>query len=190
MFNQCPVQTMGVLENFQEHPRHVRMAAEATMDKADLLNSENVCELRTASQDWNKSLLRGAALMNGDDNVAGADRFDLDFSLKPMIALNRVSSQAGGQPSISYTKTGAIRVSVKIVKTSDEANPQAGRLYTKPMDLGFLLPGETKGYNQRVSQGAANGASRGHEVVLHRFNVEEAEEEDSSVDDLEELLKK
>ena len=113
------VQTMGVLENFQEYPRYVRMAAEATMDKADLLNSENVCELRTASQDWNKSLLRGAALMNGDDNVAGADRFDLDFSLKPMIALNRVSSQAGGQPSISYTKTGAIRVSVKMARNAN-----------------------------------------------------------------------
>ena len=89
-------QAAGVIENPQEYPRYVRMSAEATMDKTDLMNSENVCALRTASESYNLRMLRGVYLM--DRAPAGADQgaranddlasaFDPDFSIKPKFVL-------------------------------------------------------------------------------------------------------
>ena len=94
------IQQQGVIENFQEYPRYVRMATEATTASNDLFNSENVCELRTPSLKVANAVIMG----QGDTAV----HTSADFSIKPMFCLNTLSSP------LSYTRSGAIRVTVHL----------------------------------------------------------------------------
>jgi hypothetical protein len=96
------LQQQGVIENFQEYPRYVKMATETTIASNDLFNSENVCELRTPS------LKVANAVLAGQGDGANVSVISADFSIKPMFCLNTLSAP------LSYTRSGAIRVTVHL----------------------------------------------------------------------------
>lgn len=94
------LQQQGVVENFQEYPRYVRMATEATIASNDVFNSENVCELRTPSLKVSNAVIMGQGSTTAFRSA--------DFSIKPMFCLNTLSGP------LSYTRSGAIRVTVHL----------------------------------------------------------------------------
>ena len=108
---QTELQTTGVIENLQEYPRFVRMSADTTMVQDDTMNSENVCEMRTPGNQVSKILLRGITERSDVTTVVN----DNDFSIKPKFVLNSVF---GNETSIPYSKTGAVRVTVKLARNA------------------------------------------------------------------------
>jgi len=99
------LQQGGVIENFQEVPRYMRMLADCTMANSDLLNSENSCELRSPNIKFSQALLGGNKMV-----AAAATVVAPDFSIKPNFCLNTISAP------LDYQKTGAIRVTVKLAR--------------------------------------------------------------------------
>lgn len=97
------LQSQGVIENLQEHPRHVRMVADATVSDNDMFNSENVCELRAADRKITQTQLRG---VNNTDKSQTLQ--SVDFSIKPRFCLNLSDNP------IPCTKTGSVRLNVKL----------------------------------------------------------------------------
>ena len=97
------LQSKGVLENLQEYPRYVRMVSEATMAEGDVLNSENVCELRSPDVKVTNAILQGPT----DGKIVNLKN---DFSLKPKFCLNAMSGP------LSYSRSGTIRVTIKLAR--------------------------------------------------------------------------
>ena len=102
------LQSKGVVENLQEYPRYVRMLAEGSMSPDDVFNSENVCELRTPGKKVTNALLMG--IVDDNDKITAGDSRSNDFAIKPIFALNQMSGD------LSYNKSGAVRVSVKLAR--------------------------------------------------------------------------
>lgn len=96
------LQQAGVIENFQEYPRYVRMMTEATMAESDVFNSENVCELRSPS------LKVSNAIIAGQTDGQATRQQSADFSIKPKFCLNTLSGP------LSFTKSGAVRITIKL----------------------------------------------------------------------------
>ena len=118
---QTEFQSMGVVENLQSYARYVKMKAGAMLTEDDLFSSRAVCEMRVGQQQATNCLLRGPQTGVLDSNVYDADKFarnDLDFSMKPSICLNNASSK-NGVPHLSYRKTGAIRLSIRLARNSN-----------------------------------------------------------------------
>ena len=112
-------QTVGVIENLVEYPRYVRMSGEAMLDKSDLFNSEHLCEMKFASKEFGRSMLAGGRLMEVvTTGNAGNDQTGLDFSIKPMFCLNRISTNDNTN-MVSFTKTGSIRISLKLARNAN-----------------------------------------------------------------------
>ena len=80
------------------------MVADATTVPDDMINSENVCELKAPDASIEQLILKGPT-RNGSADLAktiGGDA--LDFSIKPNFCLNMVSGP------VDYKKSGAIRI--------------------------------------------------------------------------------
>lgn len=101
---QTETQAVGVIENLQEYPRYVRMAADTAMTVNGTMNSEMTCEMRSPNQLYSQKELQGVT------TVVGAANVDNDFSVKPLVCLNAMSD------NLSYTKTGAVRVTIKLAR--------------------------------------------------------------------------
>ena len=102
-------QKQGVLENLNEYPRYVKMLSSTTTNRNDMLNSENICELRSCDDEIVKSLLRGVITKTPNSTV----NLDNDFSLKPLFCLNSVMSPDMDN-SVRYDTTGTIRLSIQL----------------------------------------------------------------------------
>lgn len=114
-------QKQGVLENIQEYPRYVKMLSSSTMNRDDMFNSENICEMRTADDVISRAILRGTLTKYG--NTINNDN---DMSLKPNFCLNNVVSPDGDN-TIRFDSTGVIRVSLQL-------NRMFGALYGPGVD--------------------------------------------------------
>lgn len=99
------LQQAGVIENFQEYPRYVRMMTEATMAENDTFNSENVCELRSPSLKVSNAIIAGQT--DGQTGTTARQQ-SADFSIKPKFCLNTLSGP------LSFTKSGAVRITIKL----------------------------------------------------------------------------
>ena len=99
------VQSGGVLENFQNYGRFQRMVADTTMTVDDMMNSENTCELRSPNLKVTQALLGGHTMSNTAATVELPD-----FSIKPNFCLNTINAP------LDYTKTGAVRITVKLAR--------------------------------------------------------------------------
>lgn len=99
------LQNGGVIENFSEVPRYMRMLADTTMANSDVMNSENTCELRTPNIKLSQAVLAGNKMI-----AAAATVVPPDFSIKPNFCLNTISAP------LDYNKTGAIRVTIKLAR--------------------------------------------------------------------------
>ena len=99
------LQNGGVIENYQEVPRYMRMLADTTMANSDVMNSENTCELRTPNIKLSQAVLAGNKM-----NAGAATVVPPDFSIKPNFCLNTINAP------LDYNKTGAIRVTIKLAR--------------------------------------------------------------------------
>ena len=98
----------GIVENIQNYGRYVRMVETGTEDINDLMNASNLMELKAPSANLGEALQLAKTTVNATgDNITT----DQDFAVKPVIALNKAD---GG--NISFTKTGAIRVTFHLAK--------------------------------------------------------------------------
>ncbi len=105
---QTSFQSAGVVESFTAYPRYVGMKYDTTHTENDACVSEYVSELRQPFDRATKSILEGAVT----DASGSTLNLPVSFSIKPDFVLNAATGR-GSDPantSLSYTKSGAIRV--------------------------------------------------------------------------------
>ena len=103
----------GVVENLTGYGRYVGMVSDGTQTERDLVNSEMMCELRAPFNQYANQVLEG--FKTGVPNSTVNDKNS--FSIKPMFCLNATSSADGsGDLTMSYTKTGAIRIQITLAR--------------------------------------------------------------------------
>ena len=161
------LQTKSVVENIQEYPRYVKMNQEATLSSNDVFNSQSTSELKTAGKKITNSLLMG--IIDSSNQIDPADSKSVDFSIKPVFCLNKMSSD------LPYSKTGAIRISLKLNRNFSVlygADVVAGSNYVlNNLRLSFMSVPETQlkapvqlrtllNIKQTVSSGLANISSK------------------------------
>ena len=103
----------GVVENMTAYARYCGSVADCTQSENDLLNSEQICEMKSPTKKMVVSNLVGfkSGLTGSTINDANS------FSIKPLFVLNTTSSADGsGDLSMSYDKTGAIRIQVTLAR--------------------------------------------------------------------------
>lgn len=111
------IQTKGQIENLTGYPRLVGMTADGTQDPLSQMNSENVCELKAPKKEM--TLLE----MIGEDTGASTTINDkCSFSVKPMFCLNATAGVGSNDISISYKKTGAVRVVFTLARVFNALN--------------------------------------------------------------------
>ena len=98
-------QNQGLLENIQNFSRYVGMDSCATLNELDMLNSINMCELKTVTQRGATALANGIApnLTGGTENVR-----DPDFSVKPLCCLNKMSRD------LPFAKSGIVTLQMNL----------------------------------------------------------------------------
>ena len=106
---------VGQIENILEYNKYVKAVSQATSSHADFMKGSKVCELQAPNENWSKIVFKGV----DSARTYAATTFlptvsDLaNFSIKPMIALN---SAVGGDGSISFRKSGAIRLNMRVAR--------------------------------------------------------------------------
>jgi len=99
----------GLVESIQNYNRWVAMAAHASYDRLDLLNSDLMCELRGHLDIWPNLCGQQINTTAGAGSTQKAQ--DVDFSLKPVCALNRMSGS-----DLPASKTGAITLTCNLAR--------------------------------------------------------------------------
>tara|TARA_R110002167_G_scaffold150649_2_gene344419 strand:+ start:1431 stop:2555 length:1125 start_codon:yes stop_codon:yes gene_type:complete len=102
---------IGLLENLTNYPRWVAMDAVASLDEYDMLNASNQCELRGVNNavmgDYangiTQTITTGTAIIE-----------DADFSIKPMVCLNRMTGD-----DLPFAKTGIITMNCNLARNMD-----------------------------------------------------------------------
>ena len=112
---------LGQLENFVNYPRYVAMKSSAEKDPNQLLQSSSVCELKSPLAKYTNITLRGeqSSSLNASAIRANASTEICNFSLKPDFCLNSARAVGGGMPLVSHTKSGNIRVSIRLARNED-----------------------------------------------------------------------
>jgi hypothetical protein len=109
-------QQLGIVENFQNYPRYVKMQTMATsFDESVGTETNNSIELKCSSARIAKGYLEG--VNSGGNPYPGtgnaAEGRYLPFSIKPVIALNKTSGP------LSSSSTGQIRVRVRLAPDNE-----------------------------------------------------------------------
>tara|TARA_R110000737_G_scaffold329004_1_gene343927 strand:+ start:2135 stop:3289 length:1155 start_codon:yes stop_codon:yes gene_type:complete len=117
-------QSMGVVENLVEYPRLVKMKSDAQNVDDDMLNSSKVCELRAPDKSITQTqLLEKIPKIFGSSATilptSAPSKVDPDFSIKPMMVLNNVTSS---NYNLSYDQSGTIRISMILERNSGVLN--------------------------------------------------------------------
>ena len=133
-------QNVGVIENLTEYSRYVKMNTIARKSRDDMLMSDSVCEMRSPDRIFSNALIQprvpadyggggtdahhiGSAygrssninsLHGGVANNLPSMKVKPSFSIKPHLCLNKVS--ASGSPTLSYTKSGAVKLSFNLAR--------------------------------------------------------------------------
>jgi len=103
---------IGILENISSDAgRYVNLVSSATKTEDMLNNASEICELKSTSQRISKMLACGSTI---DDNTVQ----DIDFSIKPMICLNR--NVVGG--TLSFRKAGFMKLSMNLARNYEFLN--------------------------------------------------------------------
>ncbi len=97
----------AILENLTEYPRYVKMSTASTSGADDMNNASHVVEMKAPLEAATTTLLQGIVPVTQPTNPL---RFNPDFSIKPMIALN------AGKGAIPYERTGAIRLTLTLAR--------------------------------------------------------------------------
>lgn len=98
-------QNQGLLENIQNYARYVAMDSCATLNELDMLNSLNMCELKTVNELQALTLAQGIApsITPGTANIR-----DPDFSIKPLCCLNKMSRD------LPFDKSGIVTLQLNL----------------------------------------------------------------------------
>lgn len=107
----CSVNATGsksIIESLSEYARYVKMASASTQGRNDMLNSNNVCELKTVADGLTNALLQGEVPPSNPSN--DLQRLNPDFSFRPLFCLN------SGVGSLGYNKTGDIEISLTLAR--------------------------------------------------------------------------
>ncbi|NND24091.1 MAG: hypothetical protein HKN86_05290 [Acidimicrobiia bacterium] len=97
----------ATIENYTDYGRWVKMSTTATADQGDMMNSENVCEMKAPFKLMTNNLLKGEITETEQTGV----RNYTDFSIKLNNCLNSTQDQ------LPYTRSGDIRVSINLART-------------------------------------------------------------------------
>lgn len=112
---QTSFQTKGSVENLSGYARLVGMTEDATTSNLDMMNSENTSELKMPMKEMMPLILEGEK-----DGVTGSTLNDANsFSFKPQFVLNTASEVNNGGITMSYNKSGAIRVTFTLARTAN-----------------------------------------------------------------------
>jgi hypothetical protein len=96
----------NTIENYSDYARWVKMSTTATADQGDMMNSENVCEMKAPFRLMSNNLLKGEITETAQTGA----RNEPDFSIKINNCLNSSRDQ------LPYTRTGDIRVSINLAR--------------------------------------------------------------------------
>lgn len=107
LFDSVSVQTQnqGLIENVQNYGRYLAMDSCATLNELDMLNGENMCELKTVNE------LQAIQLANGiGQTIASGTNVirDPDFSVKPLCCLNKMDRD------LPFAKSGIVTLQVNL----------------------------------------------------------------------------
>jgi len=98
-------QNQGLLENIQNYARYVAMDSCATLNELDMLNSLNMCELKTVNELQATTLANGIApaMTTGTPQLR-----DPDFSVKPLCCVNKMSRD------LPFDKSGIVTLQLNL----------------------------------------------------------------------------
>lgn len=109
------VTNVGQIESLQNYSRYHAMVMNGTQSKNDTMNSANSCELKTPGDEFTSMILKGYKTKIVGDNYS----VDPDFSIKPSFCLNRMVAVDSDDNSVSFSKSGTVRVSVLLARVTD-----------------------------------------------------------------------
>lgn len=101
----------GQLENITAYPQTVRMMADATTSRLDLLTKSKIAALRAPVDYMTSQLLTGTLVKESGSNTTsyrGGVQRDATFSFPPQIAVNRANGP------IAFSRTGQIRITFRL----------------------------------------------------------------------------
>jgi hypothetical protein len=111
---QTVFQNKGTVENLTSYARYVGMVEDSTTSNLDMMNSENVCEMKAPMKQMMPCVLQGET-----DDVVGTENDPNSFSFKPAFVLNTASSVNNGGLGMSYDKSGAIRITFSLARNAN-----------------------------------------------------------------------
>jgi len=106
---QISMDQLGLVENIQNYPRYVSMVGHATDDRLDTLNSDRQCELKGHVDAAPEALAQGILTYVEAGGTAVTD--DVDFSIKPVCGLNRMS---GGD--LAESVSGSVTLTANLAR--------------------------------------------------------------------------
>ena len=108
---------VGQIESIQDYGRFIKTIEQAKSSRTDMFKGSKVCELKAPNANWSETVLKGTSSTRNDDTGAKVPGLvitdDADFSIKPTICLN---SAVGGDGSMSFRKTGSVRLTLRIAR--------------------------------------------------------------------------
>ena len=110
-------ETLGQIENIgSSYPRFVKMLSDGSMTVNDCFQSDKACELRCGNEVIARSIAQGSRPDSTNFAIVGVDYVVYpDFSIKPMMCLNRAKPlQAGGDSSLRFDTSGIITLVFKL----------------------------------------------------------------------------
>jgi len=109
-------QNQGLLENSQNYPRMVAQDSIASLNEYDLLDSKHQCELKATNQSISTDYCQGFTPTLGTGTAVAKDA---DFSIKPLMCLNKMDRD------LPFSKSGLITVSANLARNIDAIFGQA-----------------------------------------------------------------
>ena len=97
----------NIIENLTEYPRYVKMAMAATSGRDDMLNSNNLCELKNSLDAFTNPVLQGVVPPTA---FANPIRLNPDFSVRPMFCMN------SGMGEASFRQVGEVLISLTLAR--------------------------------------------------------------------------
>ena len=108
---------VGQIESIQDYGRLIKTVEQAKTSRSDAFKGSMVCELKSPNTNWSRNVLRGTSATREVAATTLADGLvisdEANFSIKPLICLN---SAMGGDGSMSFRKTGPIRLTLRIAR--------------------------------------------------------------------------
>jgi hypothetical protein len=108
----CSISAGGskqIIENIAvDYARYVKMATATTSGRNDMLNSNNVCELKAVDQGITNAVMQGVLPPSNPSN--DLQRLNPDFSFRPLICFN------SGAGTLGYDKTNDCEVSITLAR--------------------------------------------------------------------------